>query len=129
MRITADTVLTKADLEMAVFLSRGEVDRYRIMLEHDIRAYELMNPESAEADTVILARSGLVDEDGSARPDLKHLAKGYKFPDELEVRAKWQFFSQLPADDSGECDDVITHDDVSEARTDQTGTLYRAPVV
>ena len=52
--------ITKGDLEMAVFLSQGEVDRYRIMLEHDIRAFELMDEQLASAETVRLPWSGII---------------------------------------------------------------------
>lgn len=60
VKITRDTVLTKADLEMAVFLSQGEVDRYRIILDHDIRAAELMDPDIATCETVQMPWSGLI---------------------------------------------------------------------
>lgn len=52
--------ITKADLEMAVFLSQCEVDRYRIILEHDIRAFELMDEQLASAETVRLPWSGII---------------------------------------------------------------------
>lgn len=93
--------ITKADLEMAVFLSQGEVDRYRILLEHDIRAFELMDPEIAGADTVRLPWSGTIDGAG-AETSCASLTNA---------------------------DDVITHVDGVGARTDETGTLYRAPVM
>jgi hypothetical protein len=66
-RIDQNTVLTKADLEMAVFLAQGEVDRYRIILEHDIRAAELMDPQVAVADTVHLPWSGLIGAEMTVR--------------------------------------------------------------
>lgn len=90
--------ITKADLEMAVFLSQGEVDRYRILLEHDIRAFELMDPEIAGADTVRLPWSGTIDADTSCASLMN-------------------------------ADDVITHIDGEQARTDETRHVYRAPVM
>lgn len=93
--------ITKADLEMAVFLSQGEVDRYRIMLEHDIRAFELMDEQLASAETVRLPWSGTLTSRGV----------------------------YSPADALNFADDVITHVDGAEARTDETGHVYRAPVM
>lgn len=109
--------ITKADLEMAVFLSQGEVDRYRILLEHDIRAFELMDPEIAGADTVRLPMTGLVF---GQRDEVSALSDGIA---EFFIRA------HSPADASTRDDDVITHVDGEQARTDETRHVYRAPVM
>ena len=100
MKIDRETVLTKADLEMAVFLSRGEVDRYRLILEHDMRAFELMNPdpELCGADTVQLPWSGLIG-------------------------------AEMIVGVPNVSNDVIRSDDAVQERTSETGTLYRAPVM
>jgi hypothetical protein len=100
--------ITKADLEMAVFLSRGEVDRYRIMLEHDIRAYELMNPEIAKADTIKLPMRGLLT--------------GPHLPAMPTSRGVYS-----PADALSFVDDVITHVDGDGRDTGETGHVYERP--
>lgn len=93
--------ITKADLEMAVFLSAGEVDRYRIMLEHDIRAFELMDPEIADADTVRLPWCGTIDGAGAET-------------------------SCASLNDNAL---VIPHVGGEQGRTDETRHVYRAPVM
>jgi hypothetical protein len=104
--------ITKEDLKTAVFLSQGEVDRYRIMLEHDIRAYELMNPELAEAPTVQLPWRGMFD-----------------FGDGREFRTypSWMFTG--PVSDADDAGDVITHVDGIGRDTDETGHVYERPEV
>ena len=112
MKIDRDTVLTKADLETAVFLSRGEVDRYRIMLEHDIRTAELLDPEVAEAETVQMPWKGMIDVGQGAREYVYEPRHAYLTADVPECR-----------------DDVIRSEDISEDVTDETGGVYRAPVM
>lgn len=109
MKITADTVLTKADLQTAVFLSRGEVDRYRIMLEHDIRTAELLDPERAACETVRMPISGLVSSGADYVYEPRH--------------------AYLTADASVSADDVIRSEDVVQDAVDETGDVYRAPVM
>lgn len=106
--------ITKADLEMAVFLSQGEVDRYRIMLEHDIRTFQLMDEELASAETVRLPKSGFI------------------MPEEFEMRTSWVFVgpsAEMTCDVPNTSSDVITHVDDVQGATSETGHVYRAPVM
>jgi hypothetical protein len=111
-RIPPDAEITKEDLRTAVFLSQGEVDRYRILLEHDIRAYELMNPELAEAETVQLPWRGMFDF-GDGR--------------EFVVYPTWVFTS--PVSDAERAGDVITHHDGVGHVTDETSVPHERPEV
>lgn len=109
--------ITKADLEMAVFLSQGEVDRYNLILQHDIRAFELMDEQLASVETVRLPMSGLIL---GERDEVSALSDGI---------AEFFIRSHSPADASTRDDDVITHVDGEQARTDETRHVYRAPVM
>jgi hypothetical protein len=100
--------ITKEDLKTAVFLSQGEVDRYRIMLEHDIRTAQLLDPEIAGAETVKLPMRGLLT--------------GPHLPAMPTSRGVYS-----PADALSFVDDVITHVDGDGHDTDETGHVYERP--
>lgn len=112
MRIERDSVITKSDLETAVFLSQGEVDRYNLILQHDIRTAQLMDEQLASAQTIVMPWSGtFVD---PAR----------EWPGTTEMKRTHFAGAALTNDD-----DVIRHEDDVRGDTGETGTLYDTPVM